>query len=151
MTSLRDATNDPPAARARARRARFAAPDWLSAPGKAAFRRLVLDLDATFPDAAGRVDIQTLALMAELLAIAQEAARSMRATGNRPLILEPDLAHANTRRKTPAWQIFREAVAGYLSIAREYGLTFAARQRLELDVPAGADLEDDEDDLELAL
>lgn len=149
--TLRDVTNEPaPPARApRRRRARWDPPAWLSKTGKAAFRRIVLDLE---PDLVSRSDIPELALMAEAYAVAQHAARAMRGPGNEPVILEVDAVHGGHQRKSPAWQVFNQATARFDALARNFGLSPAARIRLEL--PAGAPLgdeQDDDEDLEDAL
>lgn len=149
--TLRDATNDPPAPpapRAR-RRPRWDPPAWLSKTGKAAFRRIVLDLE---PDLLTRSDVPELALLAEAYAVAQHAAKAMRGPGNEPVILEVDAVHGGHLRKSPAWQVFNQATARFDALARNFGLSPAARIRLEL--PAGAPLgdeQDDDEDLEDAL
>jgi P27 family predicted phage terminase small subunit len=125
-------------------------PAWLSASGKRAFTRIVAELTDAWPDSVAPMDIPALALLAETYAVAQAAATSMRTDkGNEPQPLEIDHAHGGQRRKSPAWQMFREATNAYLNAARDYGLTLAARLRLELDVaatitpPAEGDDEDD--------
>jgi len=148
---LRDATNDPPKPSAKSRGPRYTPPGWLSAPAKAAFRRILLDLSRERPDVIERTDIPALALMAESYAVAQAAAKAMRAPGNVPAVLEVDAVHGGHNRKTPAWQVYNQAAGRYLTLAREFGLTLAARTRLELP-GIGAPLEDDQDeDLEDAL
>lgn len=141
---LRDVTNESAPA-PRARRRRIDPPAWLSKSGKAAFRRLLLDIERSTPEAIGAVDVPALALTAEVYAVAQAAAKAMRGPGNEPQVLDVDAAHGGGNRKTPAWQVLNQATTRYQGLAREYGLTLAARTRLELGTAAPLDDEDDED------
>ena len=143
---LRDATHDsPPLVVRRAKGPLWDSPAWLSAPGKAAFRQLLLDIERATPEVLDRIDVPALALLAEHYAIAQAAAKAMRDTGNVPEVLELDKVHGDQHRKTPAWQVFAQATKTYTALAREYGLTLASRTRLELP-SAGLPVDDDEDD-----
>lgn len=126
-------------------KSRFAPPAWLSSDAKAAFKRLVIDIDAAWPGTLARFDTMALAVLAEHYAVLQAAAREMRADGNKPEPTSPDTQHANRTRKNPAWQIFREASAAFLAVSKEYGLTLSSRLRMELDAGAPLGDEDDED------
>lgn len=141
---LRDVTNDAPAPRPR-KRAKWDPPAWLSAPGKAAFRALLQEAERSRPGLLDRVDVPTLALMAEHYAIAQAASKVMRGTGNVPSVLEVDAVHGGHLRKTPAWQVYREASTSFVAMAREFGFTLKSRTMLELG-DGGLPLPDDQDD-----
>lgn len=150
---LRDATNESPTSSSSSKRRppKIVAPAWLSKSGKVYFARIVRDIEEHTPDLIGRLDTASLALLAEVYSVAQAAARAMRGPGNEPAILETDHAHGSQNRKTPAWQVFAQAMARFETLAREFGLTPAARARLELE-PGGLSLPDDQDDeLDIAL
>lgn len=137
----------PPAAPAEGSgKSRFAPPAWLSVDAKAAFKRLVIDIDAAWPGTLARFDTMALAVLAEHYAVLQAAAKEMRADGNRLDVTPEDPTQAGHRtRKNPAWQIFREASAAFLAVSKEYGLTLSSRLRMELDAGAPLGDEDDED------
>lgn len=126
-------------------KARFEPPEWLSAEGKRAFRRLVIDIDSAWPGTLARFDTMALAVLAEHYAVLQSAAKEMRATGNTPDVAPEDPKQGGRTRKNPAWQIFREASSAFLAVAKEYGLTLSSRLRMELDAGAPLGDEDDED------
>lgn len=142
--------NPPPApSRAARTRAKFPAPAWLSADGKTAFRSLLVELEAAWPDTISRLDIPALAIVAEHYAVAQAAAKAMRGKGNNPVAVEDDTAHSGKRRP-PSFLVYKEATNAFLQGAKAFGLTLESRMRLELDAPAPLADEDD-DDLDDAL
>jgi P27 family predicted phage terminase small subunit len=127
--------------------ANLTAPDWLTPTGKAAFRRVVRHYDADAPGWLTGVDVELLALCVEHLSLAIAASKAMRGRGGYK-VLEVDEAHRDRRRKTPAHQVFREATASYVTLARELGLTPKARQELEVGLAGiGPDVDDDDDDV----
>lgn len=132
-------------------KSRFEPPDWLSAEAKRAFRRLVVDIDAAWPGTLARFDTMALAVLSEHYAVLQAAAREMRADGNKPELTPADPKNADRTRKNPAWQIFRESSAAFLSVAKEYGLTLSSRLRLELDAGAPPLGDEDDEDLDAVL
>lgn len=147
--TLVDVTHAAPRPRRR-RAAKFDPPAWLSKTGKAAFRRIVLDIERDRPDSLERGDVPALALLAEVYSVAQAAAKAMRGAGNEPAILDVDEAHGGGTKKSPAWMVLNQASSRYEALAKEFGLTLAARQRLEL--PAGGFIPDeDQDELDDAL
>lgn len=126
---------------------RLAAPDWLTSSGKAAFRRIVRHYEADAPGWLTAVDVDLLGLAVEHLAVAKAASKAMRGAGGRYKVLGVDEAHGNRERKTPAHQVFREATAAYVALARELGLTPKARQELEVGLAGiGPDSDDDDGD-----
>lgn len=122
---------------------RLAPPDWLTASGKAAFRRIVRHYEADAPGWLTAVDVDLLGLCVEHLAVAKAASKAMR-KGGTYAVVGVDEAHGNRQRKTPAHQVFREATSAYVALARELGLTPKARAELEVGL-AGIGPEGDTD------
>lgn len=126
---------------------RLKAPDWLTPTGRASFRRIVATYEADAPGWLTTVDVDLLALAVEHLAVAKAASRAMRGSGGHYVVVGVDEAHGNRQRKTPAHQVFREATAAYVALARELGLTPRARAELEVGLGGGEEPADDDDDL----
>lgn len=145
--ALRDATHERAPLR---RKPRFGAPEWLSVEAKRIFAVLVADLEEANPGTLSALDVPAIALAAQNYATAQAMSLAMRAKGNKVDALEVDVDHGGQVRKRAAWQVYRQAQAAYMILAREFGLTVKARQSMELDagVPLG---DEDEGDLEDAL
>jgi P27 family predicted phage terminase small subunit len=129
---------------------RLKAPDWMSSSGRAVFRSIARHFEASAPGWLLTVDVELLALACEHLAVAKAASRAMRGPGGRYVVVGADAAHGGRERKHPAHQVFREATAAYVALARELGLTPKARAELEVglgDAPDGADGDDADDGL----
>ena len=124
-----------------------APPDWLSAPAKSIWRRLVPRLAEAYPDTLSTIDVPALALMVEHYAIASYAARAMRAKGNVPMATDVDEAHRDRLRKAPASQVMRDHGRAFLELAREFGLTPRARAKLGDVTPPVVPDDGDDDDL----
>lgn len=89
-------------------------------------------------------DVPTFALLCEAWAFVQVSKAGMRSTGKANVrVSTTDRAHGNEQRKSPLWQVYREAVQQYLAIAREFGFSPAARVGLPAPEPDG----DEDDDL----
>jgi P27 family predicted phage terminase small subunit len=124
---------------------RLKAPDWLSPSGRSAFRSIVRYFEADAPGWLTGVDVDLLALAVEHLAVAKAASKAMRGPGGRYAVTTTDEAHRDRLRKTPAHQVFREATASYVALARELGLTPKARVELEVGL-GGLGPDGDEED-----
>jgi P27 family predicted phage terminase small subunit len=124
---------------------RLKAPDWLSPSGRSAFRHVVRHFEADAPGWLTGVDVDLLALAVEHLAVAKAASKAMRGPGGRYAVTTTDEAHRDRLRKTPAHQVFREATASYVALARELGLTPKARVELEVGL-GGLGPDGDEED-----
>jgi len=86
-----------------------------------------------------------LALALESASIAVEALMAMRPDGRKnPTVLSVDPEHGRALRKTPAWQVFREASKAWREWCSEFGMTPAAR--VGLDAGQLVDPGDDDDD-----
>lgn len=126
---------------------RLKVPDWLSSSGKAAFRHLARHFEADAPGWLTNVDVDLLGLAVEHLAVAKAASRALRTgRGGAYVVTGVDAAHGNRDRKSPAHQVFREATAAYVALARELGLTPKARAELEVGLGLGAPADDGDDD-----
>lgn len=126
---------------------RIKAPAWLSTSARASFRRIVTHYERDAPGWLTTVDVDLLGLAMEHLAVAMAASKAMRTgRGGAYVILGVDEAHRDRQRKTPAHQVFREATASYVALARELGLTPKARAELEVGLAGIGTGDDDEDD-----
>ena len=123
-------------------------PGWLSAPAKLAWRRLVPLVGDSFVESVDVLDTDALAFLCEHYAIAVAAAKEMRGRGNVPLVSVPDGGHgANSVKKNPAVQAFRDATKTWLELAERYGMTPKGRRLLASSVLP--ELDDDDDDADL--
>lgn len=88
-------------------------------------------------------DVPTFSLLAEAWAAVLAAkVELVPKKGMNLRVTTTDRAHGGEKRKHPAWQIYRDAVAQYLGLAREFGFSPSSRVGL----PAvGADGDEDDD------
>lgn len=125
-------------------------PEWLNVDAKRQFRALVAAVNSLWPGSLTAADVPALALAAEHYTIAAAAAQAMRSRGNKAAPATTDKAHATESRKAPTYAILKQATGEYLKLAREFGLTPAARVRLNLDTSrsptGGHDAEDENED-----
>lgn len=124
----------------------LAAPGWLSPEARAEWERIVPALAEEVPELVTKFDTPAFGLMLEHFTIARAARRALR-KGRGTIVLAKDPERAGTQRKHPAWQVFREASASFLTLAREFGLTPSSRAGLHLGWMGGEGTGDaDEDD-----
>lgn len=119
-------------------------PPWLSRQARVLWRDVVPKLEDAFPETLTVVDVATLSLMLEHLAICHAAAAAMRGRGGWIKTVESDEAHRDRLRKAPASQVMRDHAKAFLELAREYGMTPRSRRLLDL-VPTAPDTDDDDD------
>lgn len=106
--------------------------EWMSTRARELFVKLVDDARALHGDALSEADLAALSLMAQHGAIAENAALALQDGEGELVVIEIDKAHGGGTRKRPAWQVYREAAAAYLALAREYGLTLRARATVDI-------------------
>jgi phage terminase small subunit len=103
-------------------------PAGLGKRAGAIFRRYAEVLgDRVEPEDAGMLGMLAIA---ELLAIENAKLVLGGAPGRQMKLLETDEKHGNEDRKSPAFTQWRQATETALKLAREFGMTPAARRRL---------------------
>jgi P27 family predicted phage terminase small subunit len=89
-------------------------------------------------------DVSSFAACCEAWAFMMAAKKELKATARRDAeVITKDRTHGGEPRKHPAWTIYRQAEAAFMSWSREFGLTPSSRVGL----PALADDDDEDDDL----
>lgn len=120
-------------------------PDWLTHPyARALWRYLApeLEKDALLT----KRDRETFAFLCTDAAIAVDAVRAMQPDRRKGFaVVEIDEGHQGRTRRHPALIVYGQAVARFLRLAAEFGLS--PKMRLPLEIGAEAvDDDDDEDD-----
>lgn len=109
---------------------RPSAPTWLSREAKAEWRRVVPPLDQL--GLLAKIDRAVLAMYCDAWGRWVSLGRQLTAEG------ETVVGYRGSVVKNPAWQLYRDAAAMCLALARELALTPAARLRLSMpEVDAG--------------
>lgn len=90
------------------------------------------------------IDRPTFEMLAEAYAVVHQAKAALRKRGAGNVTLTTtDRAHGREQRKHPAWQIYRDGVTQYLTLAREFGFSPSSRVGL----PAVGDDDNEDDDI----
>lgn len=90
-----------------------------------------------------QLDRPTFEMLAEAYAAVHMAKQALRGRAKNIVVTMTDRAHGREQRKHPAWQIYRDAVTQYLSLAREFGFSPSSRVNL----PAVGDDGDADDEI----
>ena len=99
-------------------------PEWLSKEATAVFDAAVRTLESE--NLVTPSDGPALTLTALAYSLAVVAARELEGDG----VTVADSAHGGESRKSPAWQVFREATTIFQKLSAEFGMTPKARQSL---------------------
>ncbi len=99
-------------------------PEWLSDDARQVFETVARALEAE--GVATEADWAPLALCATAYSLAVRAAQELESEG----IITSDRAHGGEVRKSPAWQVFREASGIFERLSDRFGMSPRARVAL---------------------